>query len=337
MSEPDALEATQQLLILQSYGLDEQTAALALGCAIGIGKQGGPATEGLWRIPPQRSIAGDEGLHDELMLFATELMAINRAVLIDDNVHDWAEQYASTFGYFARSILQSVESVDLLLGAHCYLDAFSICRTLIGRVNYLLLFALNPWLFDDWYARPTNERYLDGHVRDVLSALGLEFFGRLYAELSEAIHHQPEFLTESGYFEAGLFAPVAYSRTRLLVCAKLLVGSAVCIGVAAARQDYEGKRLPKETELACRLFDQTVHLLDPGRLEHLSTTISPDRHWSPVGKNKWAIFNGLKPEAVADQLAKFHRDSGQRKSLRSPYDFSIADAERQREDAKQRK
>jgi hypothetical protein len=324
-------QSSGQFEVLKSYGLDDETALFTLASARFVSAAGGPDTQGYWLARRTAPIADPIQLRDELMLFNAEFASVTMALLADDQAHGWGTQYAGAFSYVAQSILQSTRSIDMLAGTNCYVDAMSVCRTLIGRVNLLILFALNPWLFDDWYLRASENKYRDGQVRRVLASHGLEFFGRMYAEMSEAVHVHPRLLHESGYLEPGLFAHLPAVETRVLVIAKLLVGAAASVGVASAREDFDGRPLPAKLALASRALDQTGGLLAANRVEHVTATISPERHWTWIEPNRAQVLTNPDLSALSDQLARFHRDGGEHKILGSPYGFTEEGARRQRE------
>jgi hypothetical protein len=318
---------SQQVAVLMSFGLEEAAASNLVRIADWLSTSGGTDRATYWMTAAVPEWADERALRDERFTFGAEVAAVMVALQREDNIHGYAIQFAGAFGYIGRSILQSLSSIDLLVGANCYVDALSICRTLVGRVNLLTLFALNPWLFDDWLRQPTAERFLDGKIRDLLDSHGIEFFGRLYDELSEAIHLHQTILAKSGYLERGLFPVLSPMSSRLYVIAKLLLGQTASIGIAMLRQDYEGRALPELTFLASDAFDKTKALLAPNRLEHIAVTIAPDRHWTKVGKEKYAVLTRPDEGTLRDQVEKFHRDAGQRKTLRRPYDISQTDAD----------
>ncbi len=320
----------EQVAVLGTYGIAAAPAEYVVFIAGQLAKAGGPDRSTYWRTPRPQPLGTPESLRDEMLFFGVQGLSTMQALLTEKQRHPYAEQFAAAFAYVGRSVVQSIESVDRLATSNCYIDALSICRTLISRTNLLILFALNPWLFDDWLLRPADQKYLDGRIRDLLASHGLEWFGRLYDELSEAIHLQQTLLDESGYLSPGLFPSLPPMRARTYVIAKILFGAVVALGVAVARQDSEGAALPGTLALSSDCFDQTRDLLAANRIEHVGVTIAPDRHWTPAGKGKYAVMTYVGIDQLADQISKFHRDSGQRKVLRQPYRFTDHDAAAQR-------
>jgi hypothetical protein len=321
----------EQMEALASYGVGNAQAEYFVFLADQLEQNGGPVRTGYWRTLRPGPIGTTESLRDEMLLFGMQDLGVVQGLLHEKPVHSYANQFAGAFGYVGRSMLQSLQSVDQLATTNCYIDGLSICRTLVSRTNLLTLFALNPWLFDEWLLRPSDQKFLDGRIRDALATHGIEWFGRLYDELSEAIHLQDTILRESGYLSPGLFPTLDPMRARLFVIAKILIGTNVGLGLLLARQDHEGHQLRGTLALSEEGFAQTRELLASNRFEHIGVTIAPDRHWTPTGKNKYAIMTHVDFEQLSDQLAKFHRDAGQRKQLKSPYDFDEAAAVRQRE------
>ena len=328
MSGGDSID--RQLRSLSSYGLDDDCARLILETATFLACGGGPDLQTYWQCDYSEPIADLVGLRDEMMIVVAGYAATTFALIKSNQYRLWATQFAAAYGFLARSMTQTAMSIDTLTMARCYLDAFAICRGLIGRVNLVTLFSLNPWLFDDWLAHSDQERFRDGQVRDVLAPRKVEVFGRLYAEFSESVHSHALASVESGSLEPGLFPEVPSAAQRIYVAAKLLLGAAAAVGVAVASQDAATGALPSALQRVGRALEQTDWMLAPNRFEHLTLTISPDRHWEPIGKNKFAVLTGFDASHLRGQLAKFHPARGQRTTLRAPYAFSEADAEKLR-------
>jgi hypothetical protein len=136
-------------------------------------------------------------MRDELQIVMASCYLTLVRLLRSTPVHDYQRRFIEAFGYLGKSMLESGRSVEVLAQAGCYIDALAVCRTVCGRLNLMILLAANPALFDDWLRNPAHEKYLDGHIRDVLDGHDLEYHGQLYDELSEATHLHETILAES--------------------------------------------------------------------------------------------------------------------------------------------
>ena len=315
----DELLATRPR-VLQSYGFTRDFAFALVPAAMMLDRFGGASASSYWKRP-HRDVADLEQMRDELhIVSATYYLTVVR-LLQSAPVHDYQRQFIEAFGFLSKSMLESVRSIEVLAAAGCYIDGLSICRTICGRLNLMVLLAANPALFDDWLRNPTDEKYLDGHIRDVLDGHDLEFHGQLYDELSEAIHLHETILAENEYLKGPPFRQSTNMQFRLYALAKLLLARAAYVGMAMYRQDLEGRSIPPDGAELIAAWPALEELTAHNRLEHLFTlTLAPDRHVRKVGKNTALLGKGFGYEHVGDQLEKFHRDRGQRKRLRKPYD-----------------
>jgi len=105
---------------------------------------------------------------DEFFIVLNAYLALIHAIHKISPSNEWRLKFDVATLFQLKSNAQAAASLDLLTKQHCYADALSVCRTMLSRLNFLILCALNPNLFDVWLKQPKDERFIDGHVRDEL-------------------------------------------------------------------------------------------------------------------------------------------------------------------------
>ena len=234
--------------------------------------------------------------------------------------NDWKIEFDVAYYFQIKSTAQSAKAIDELVFNHCYADAYVICRTLISRLNLLLLCSLNPELFNKWLRNPKDERFLDGHIRKELENNGISTGSHLYRFTSEIIHSQFEALSNVGFFEKGLFPEITAARQSVYVIAKFVIATAYMTMIKMTELDYDGLNYPKALKNHRAVFDwlRTSYLAH-NRWDQLFTFIAEDRHCEKIGKAKYKIGGGFNFDTIEEQLSKFHRTKGQKKKLSKKY------------------
>ena len=236
-----------------------------------------------------------------------------------EHKHDWAEAFHVAFLFHLKANLQSVNSIDALCKASCYVDAFSVIRAMHSRVNLLILSTLNPHLFDEWLKNPKDPKFLDGKIREILESNSINTMGHMYEHYSEIIHGNFLALAEVGYMTKGVFSEVLAIMNQVYVSAKYLLSIAGYSIVAMTNIDLGKAGLPDSILKAKTIYEYfDKELLAANRLEHLQTVLAEDRHLHKIGKNKYIAGSAFSLQQLEYQVKKFHRQN-QRKKLRKPY------------------
>ncbi len=233
--------------------------------------------------------------------------------------NDWRLKFDVAFLFQLKSNAQSAKSIELLTSNKCYADALVICRTLISRLNLLILCALNPNLFDYWLRNPKDKIFLDGEIRRELKNNNILLPTHLYEFYSEIAHGQIQGLSEIGYFEKGLFAEVLPAENQIWVTAKFAIASIYFTALSMAIQDCEGKTIPerfKNHQILFKWFEKQY--LVHNRIDQIWTFLLEERHMEKVGKNEYVFGRNYDFNGIKEQVAKFHR-KGQRKKLSKNY------------------
>lgn len=259
---------------------------------------------------------------DEFFLIFNSYLNLGSQVMKEiPHNNDWKIEFDVAYLFQLKSNCQTVVSLNALTKSHCYADALSVCRTLISRMNLLLLSSLNPKLFDAWLRDPKNEMFLDGHVRSELENNGISIVPHLYEFSSEIIHSQGQGLSDIGFFEHGLFPEIFAIENQIWVTAKFIIALSYYSLICMCVQDYTSKRIPEKLEMHIELFDSFLkNCLVPNRFDHLFTFIAEERHWEKVGKNKYSIGGFFNFEKLKEQIEKFHRKA-QPKTLSKKYNI----------------
>lgn len=220
-----------------------------------------------------------------------------------------------------KSNAQSAKAIELLTKNKCYTDALVICRTLISRLNLLILFALNPDLFDFWGKDPKNKIFLDGQIRQELANNNISLPTHLYELYSEIVHGQLEGLGEFGYFEEGLFAEVKSAENQVWVTAKFIIATIYFTALCMVVQDCQGKSIPERFRNHQILFEWLEkNFLAHNRIDQIWTFFLRDRHIEKVGKDSYIVARHYDFAAIKEQIEKFHR-MGQKKKMSKSYNL----------------
>ena len=217
--------------------------------------------------------------------------------------------------------MQGFHSVDMLCSTNCYLDAASILRTIHSRVQQIIIFSLNPFLYDYWLSNPKDEIFFDGHIRKELSKNKLYLYPHFYEWLSESVHGQEKAQSELGYFEKGIFPDIPSVKKTIYIIGKFLLGVAGWVGLCAVIEDAEDEILSDQKNALISLYNQiTNEFMAPGRIDQFLTIMAEDRHVEKVGKNKFAtrLFDF---DEYKRQLALFHRQT-KPKTLSGKYSYT---------------
>ena len=247
----------------------------------------------------------------------------NMAGVVNKNGHqnDWKLQFDVAHLFQIKSTAQAVVAIDELVKKKCYSDAYGAIRTTISRLNLLILFSLNPKLFDDWLKNPKNEKYLDGHVRAELKNNGIQTMPHLYEFSSEIIHSQVEALSDLGYLEMGLFPEHPAIENNIWVTLKFVIGMVYCTVLNMAILDFEGKQLPDNIRQHQELYNWFLdNYLVHNRIDQLFALMAEDRHMEKIGKDTYSLGGSYEFEVFATQLSKFYK-KGQKKKLSKKYDI----------------
>ncbi len=258
---------------------------------------------------------------DEFYLVLNAYLGLVGAFYQNAENNEWRLKFDVAFLFQLKSNAQSAKSIELLVTNKCYADSLVICRTLISRLNLLILCSLNPDLFDFWLKNPKDKIFLDGQIRNELKNNSISLPTHLYEFYSEITHGQIQGLCEIGYLEQGLFADVKPAENQIWVTAKFAIATIYYTGLCMAIQDCEGKSIPERFKNHQILFDWLEkHYLAHNRIDLLWTFLMEDRHVEKVGRNEYVIGRGYDFKAIKEQIAKFHR-KGQKKKLSKKYDL----------------
>lgn len=256
---------------------------------------------------------------DEMFIFLSVFLSL--ASLIKKIPHKSEKRLEFDVAYLfqLKSVAQTFYSIDTLNQNNCYTDCFSLIRTLLSKLNLLILFSINPKLFDKWLKEPKNEIFLDGKVRQELNNSGIYTAPYLYELTSEIIHGQYEALNDIGYLSGeGLFNELKPVRNQVYVLSKFILGFMIKIGLTMFRIDF-GTSQNKELENFEKLFDWFLkNYLVHGRIDHIFTFMAEDRHWEKVGKDTYSGGGSFNFKEFEEQLKKFHK-TGQPKKLSKKY------------------
>jgi len=260
---------------------------------------------------------------DEFFLLANTLFSLTHLASTSKHKNEWRLTFDGAFLFQAKANAQSVVAIEKTVSANCYADAYAVCRAMHSRLNLLLLFSLNPFLFDYWLKNPKDERFLDGRIRSELENNGICTMPHLYKLYSEIIHGQYPALAETGYMEQGVFIEIPAIKNTIYVAAKFILAMASYSMLSMAIADLDSASFLAPVQEWEILFDfLTKDILAHNRFDHLWTVLAESRHWEKMGKNRYKVGSSFDYKGYRDQLIKFHRASGQRKRLSKQYDIS---------------
>ena len=300
--------------VLKWLQLPDSTLTQLVSGALWFEHVGGSPHEDYWNISDVLT------MRDEFFAVATAYFATAASVSSLSHKGELAQAFHVPLLFHLKANAQAVRSIDQLCTNNCYSDAFSVIRTLHSRVNLLILFSLNPYLFDEWLADPKDPKFLDGKVRKVLRDNDISTMDHMYEFYSEIIHGQAEALTDVGYFTHGVFPELPAIRNQAYVSGKLLLAAAGHTLVAINKAGLNGaSSIELANDLQSLYAALDGYTLAFGRLEHFQTVLAEDRHWTKSGKDKFEAGGAYSSDQVADQIAKFHRIK-QPKRLHTPYE-----------------
>ena len=164
---------------------------------------------------------GKSTMRDEFYI-AVNFMISMLSVAQKESIHEWRLKFDVPYLYFYKLNLQTAKSIDYLVQSYCYADAFSVLRTLHSRLNLIILFSLDPLLFDDWMKNPKEPKFLDGHIRNELENHNIDTMSHIYEFASEIVHSQFLPLGEIGHMEKGIFVELKPITNRIYVLAKFI-------------------------------------------------------------------------------------------------------------------
>lgn len=303
--------------ILLKLGVPPEGVEYPFAGALYLEGVGGPPLSSFWNELSPDLVARQR---DEFFLAGTTALAVAQLPRDIPHRNDWRLSFDVAYLFQTKPLVQAIQAINLFCTARCYSDAFSVIRTLHSRTQQLVLFSLGPHLFDEWLRNPGHEKFLDGHIRGELSNQGIYVFSHLYDQLSEVVHGQLQALSETGYFEKGLFPEIPAVANMVFVAAKFLLGVIGWVGVSAVLVDQDGvAQKPPGIEALTAIYSTMFsNVLRPARFDHLWTMLAEERHWEKAGKDKTIIAKWFQFEEYQRQLRLFHRP-GQPKSLGKRY------------------
>lgn len=308
--------------VLVALGVPVDAVEYPLTAARHLEVMGGPSLSSYWNATPQPSLTCSR---DKFLLAGVMALAVHRLLATVNYRHEWRLQFDVVYMSQSKALAQSIKAVDLLCEAHCYADALSVIRTLHSRTQQLVLFSLNPCLYQEWLQNPRHEKFLDGHIRSELAIHGIHVFPHLYDQASEVIHGHLGALSEAGYFERGLFPELPAVANTVFVLAKSLAGVIGWTGLTAATADLEGQDQDSSVTAVARVYSSMLSgVLEPRDIYSIWSLLGQDRHWEKTGKERRTVrwFDFAKYQR---QLQLFHRPT-QPKRLSKKYRVSSAES-----------
>jgi len=272
--------AQSEIDSLLNLGVPEDASVILLTAAHWLEASGGPLASSYWRSvhPPLIERQRDE-------FFVAVALAINglRLIFQHEPNSEWRLGFDVAYLYQAKPLVQAVQSINCLCSSRCYADSLTVVRALHSRAQLLVLFSLEPLLFDEWLESPEHLKYRDARVRKELSNHGLDLYPHFYHWFSDLVHGRPEGLCETGHFESGLYPSLPVVENTVFVSAKLLLAVIGWTAISSIIVDCEGAgvSIPDDVARISGLYIQlSTDLFHPARLDHLMTTIPQDRHLS---------------------------------------------------------
>jgi len=257
---------------------------------------------------------------DEMLIVFNTYLSMSPLAKNIKNNSEKRLNFDAAYLFQYKSIVQTINSIDLLNQRDCYADCYTLIRTLLSKLNFLILFSINPGLFQKWLDNPKLEIFLDGKIRQELNNNGIYTAPYLYELTSEVIHGQFNALNDIGYFGQGLFNELMPVKNQIYVLIKFILGFFIKIIENMFRIDY-GELKNEKIEKYERLFQWFAkNYLVHNRIDHLFVFIAEDRHWEKVGKNKYSGGGPFNYDEFEEQLKKFHRKSQPKKLSQKYYD-----------------
>ena len=298
---------------LQKNGIPESTVPTVVAGAAYFEHMGGVASNEYWTSEKFDN-------RDEFFVVLNSYFGLVSLIHKLPHNNEWRLKFDVAFLFQVKSTAQAAKAINLLTGSHCYADAFAVCRTMISRLNLLILCALNPNLHSEWLKNPGDKRFLDVHIREELIKNGIPTVPHLYKFTSEIIHGKAEGLLSIGYLEKGLFSEIPAINNQIWVMAKFIVGMTYYVMLTIVLQDCEGKTIPDEVRSHKELFSWfSKSYLVYNRWDQLWTFIAEDRHWGKVDGDKTSCGGAFDFEGMRMQIEK-HCKKGAEKKLSKKYD-----------------
>lgn len=307
---------------LKTYGLTDEHASDLLASLAFLEAQGFQAGKDTWTHPASDTLANTNQLRDEAMIFIASIAVFGTSLSkISHSDSDGSRFLRFTVSYLTlmKAILQSAFAADGCAQNHLYADGLILTRTLVTKQNLLVLFALNPNVYDDWLRNPKELRYRDGIIRAELDKHGLEFSAQVYEEYSELVHGHIPALEETGYFEQGLINNIPALQNKIYVQLKFILAPICFVAHSVIKFESTQRTIPEFAKLDALLTTMRERLAG-NRLEHLQNVIVEERNWEKAGKNKQQVGASFNYDNLYPQIEKFYR-SKQAKKLGAPYDI----------------
>jgi hypothetical protein len=311
--------------VLVALGVPADAVEVPLAAARHLEAMGGPSLQSYWNATPRPSLSCSR---DKFLLAGVMALAVHRLLATVHCRHEWRLQLDVVYMTQTKPLVQSIKAVDLLCEARCYADALSVIRTLHSRTQQLVLFSLNPCLYEEWLQNPRHEKFLDGHIRRELASHGIHIFPHLYDQASEVIHGHLGALAEAGFFERGLFPEIPSVANTVFVLAKSLAGVMGWTGLSAVAADL-GQEQDKFVKDVTRVYSSMLSaVLNPRDIYSIWSLLGQDRHWEKTGKDKHTV-RLFDFEDYQRQLQLFHRQTKPKRLSKKYRDSSAksADAE----------
>ena len=304
---------TSKMRVLIEYGVPSNSVHIPVAGGVYFQEMGGVSINTYWN-------SSEFNNRDELFMISNTYFSLQNFVTMLQHYNGWREKFDVAFMFQLKPNAQSLLSLDKLLSSNCYIDAFAVLRSMLSRLNLLLLCSLKPALFDCWLKNPKQEIFLDGHIRKELENNGIFTMNHLYELSSEIIHGHLRGLENVGYMQQGIFPHIPAIENQILVISKFIFGMS-CFSMISMMKIDRNLKLDDDGLVThnnlMKFFLSTC--LVHNRYDHLWTVIAKGRHWRKSGKNKMIIGGSFDHQKYFDLLLKFHRASGQKKKLSSKY------------------
>ena len=297
---------------LLGLGLPKDALVSLLTAAQWLDASGGPSASSYWCCVNQPLV---ERQRDEF--FVAVALAINGIHLISQHEpnSEWRLRFDVAYLYLAKPMAQAVQSINCLCSYRCYADSLTVVRALHSRTQLLVLFSLEPHLFDEWLDNPELPKYRDVRIRKELSNHGLDVFPHFYHWFSDLVHSRPDGLGETGLFESGLYPSLPAVENTVFVAAKLLIAVIGWTALSAVVVDCEGVgvSIPDDVMQISSLYEYlSTGFFHPARFDHLMTTLPQDLHWPKLDQHRSAHVKWFGYENYQQRLRDFRIKQSQR-------------------------
>jgi len=304
----------EQIKFLINFEIPDNIIGDLIASGLYLEVNGGVPLNSYWQDVEQST------MRDEFYLTVNFMISFLGLIQKLEPVNEWRGLFDVAFLFQFKSNIQSICSVDYLTKKSCYGDAFSVLRTLHSRLNLLLLVSLEPRLFDEWLRHPKNPKFLDGHVRCELENNNIYTMKHIYEFASELVHGQFTSLNDIAYLEKGIFVNIPAVEHQIYALSKFIVSMIGFSMLSMVVTDIDKAILPeivRSREVAFQIISEKF--LTFNDLRNLFSVLAKDRHWVKVGKKKYHAGGIFNYSDYREQLWKFHRLTGQKKSLSKEY------------------